>query len=90
MHLNDQEKSNITYKGFKSVTFFLVLFGYISSTLLLIFAFIDAITWQNTAFGMLSAYVIRDGVSKIAEAYWNKTINENNHTEDVKPVEVKP
>lgn len=78
------ESSNITYKGFRSVTFFLVIFGYVSATALLVLSYIDALTWKETAFGMLSAYVIRDGISKIAEVYWTKRIG------DMKPEEVKP
>lgn len=77
MSLNAQEKSNITYKGFKSVTFFLVIFGYVSSTVLLVLSYIDVVTWKDTAFSMLSMYIVRDGVSKIAEAYYQKQILDN-------------
>ena len=80
------ESSNLTYKGFRSVTFFLVIFGYVSATALLMLAFIDAVTWKDTAFGMLSAYVIRDGVSKVAELFWTKRIADMKPDDEVKPV----
>lgn len=72
--MSPDESSNLSYKGYRSVTFFLVMFGYISGTALLVGGFIDAPTWASVVFGMLGGYIVRDGVSKIAETYWQKKI----------------
>lgn len=77
MSLNAQEKSNLTYKGFKSVTFFLVMFGYVTETGLLILGYIDPVIWKDTAYVLLSGYVVRDGINKLTEAYYQKQILDN-------------
>lgn len=74
MALTDQDTSNITYKGFRSVTFNLVLLGYVTGTALLVFGFITPEIWETGVLGMLTGYIIRDGVSKIAEVYYQKKI----------------
>lgn len=74
--LNEQSQSNLSYKGFKGTTFFLVIFGYVTSSAFLVFGYLDAITWKDTAFGLLAGYVVRDGMTKVMEMYYQKKIAE--------------
>jgi hypothetical protein len=63
---------NVSYRGFKSVTFFLVMLGYLTGTWLVWIGTITGTEWVNSVLGLLAGYVIRDGVSKAAEAYRDK------------------
>ena len=72
--MDQKEASNITYKGYKSTTLHLVLLAFFTGTGLLLIDKIDANTWSTSVLGILAGYVIRDGVSKIAEAYYGKKI----------------
>ena len=66
--------SNLSYKGYKSTTFILVVFGYVSGTLLLIGDYITPLIWETSVLSMLSGYIVRDGISKVAEGYFGKRI----------------
>jgi len=69
-----KEISNLSYKGYKSTTFILVVFGYVSGTLLLIGEYITPVIWETSVLSMLSGYIVRDGISKVAEGYFGKRI----------------
>jgi len=65
---------NLAYRGYKSVTFKLVLLGFITGSVFLIYGYITGSEWVTGVLGLLAGYVLRDGVSKAAEAYRDKPI----------------
>lgn len=71
-----KEISNLSYHGFKSTTFFLVMFGYLSGTLLLIGDYITPVIWETGILSMLSGYLLRDTVSRVSEGYFAKRIEQ--------------
>jgi len=72
--MDDRDFGNLSYKGYRSVTFSLVLLGFVTGTTLLVCQYITETTWRDAVLGLLSGYVIRDGISKVAEAYMMKKI----------------
>ena len=71
----DPELSNLTYKGWRSITLQLVIMGFFTGTALLLGGYIGEVTWKDAVLGMLAGYIVRDGVSKVAEAYLTKKID---------------
>ena len=61
--------STNTYRGVKSTTFMLVLMGFWTGTILLVFGYISDRIWETSVLGLLSGYVIRAAIGSAAEAY---------------------
>lgn len=64
--------SNLAYRGNRSTTLWLVLLGFGTGSLFLMTGQITGSEWVTGVLGMLSAYVLREGVKAVAEAYRDK------------------
>jgi len=60
---------NLDYRGTKSSTFQIVLFAFLVATLMLVLGKITGSEWVTGALGMVSAYALKEGIAKCAEAY---------------------
>ena len=68
--------SNLDYRGQKSTTFKLVLLGFTTGTALLLWDKITGDQWVVGVLGLLTGYVLKEGVAKVAEAYRDKPTGE--------------
>ena len=72
--MTNDEVSNLTYKGYRSTTLHLVLLSFVTGTALLVAGYINENVWETGVLGSLVGYIVRDGVSKMAEVYYQKKI----------------
>lgn len=63
---------NLDYRGTQSTTFKLVLLCFLTGTALLVGGYISGSEWVTGIIGLVSGFVLRDGVAKAAEAYRDK------------------
>jgi len=63
---------NLEYRGTKSSTFQLVLFVFLTATLMLVLDKVTGSEWVTGAIGLVSGYVLKESITKGAEAYRDK------------------
>lgn len=59
----------LDYRGTKSSTFKLVLFAFVTGTLMLVLEKISGSEWVTGVLGLVASYVVKDSVASMAEAY---------------------
>lgn len=64
--------AHLDYRGTKSTTFKLVLFAFLTATLMLLLGKITGSDWTSSAMGLISAFAVKEAVVSGAEAYRDK------------------
>lgn len=64
---------SLDYRGHRSTTLWLVLFIWAVTTGLLLAGILEAEHWVTVTMGGVFGWVLRDGVTKAAEAYRDKS-----------------
>ncbi len=63
---------NLDYRGAKSLTFRLVLLGFLTGTGLLMIDKLSGAEWVTGVLGLIVTYVIKEATAKASEAYRDK------------------
>ena len=67
--------NNLEYRGTKSLTYKLVLLGFLTGTALLLFGEISGGQWVTGVLGLIGTYVVKEAASKASEAYRDRPMN---------------
>lgn len=77
--------SSLDYRGQESTTYQLVLLGFLTATGLVIAGIITGSEWVTGALGLLTAYVLKQVGTSVAEAYRDKPVTTIMNTDSSSP-----